>query len=405
MMRYRRPLQGTLLLGVALLAGCERPPIKVTQEGFRGNAREQNSNPRLAAHTLAANQPPAVIPAAAPDVPMAAGTYQNVQVLGDLSVGEFNRTMVAMGQWVAPKQQCAYCHNLANLASDEKYTKVVARRMLQMTREINTNWTGHVAQTGVTCYTCHRGNAVPNGVWYYTDQNQVLRYMLDREDVRVQSRAALPADAHNRSSIKQTEGTYSLMLHISKALGVNCVFCHNSRQWSSWEESAPQRLIALRGLRMARALNTSYLGSLNTVWPSGSHHDWAQLDQYGTLVGPAQQDTARLGPSGDAPKLQCVTCHNGVNKPLYGAPMAKDYPGLMGPQSAAPGYVAPAASAAPTNAADGTTAMASASTGMGAGVMPAPGSSTTAELQNGPGAMGGHGNSGKSPDTLRVSRP
>ena len=29
---------------------------------------------------------------------------------------------------------CNYCHNPANLASDEKYTKVVARRMIQMTR-------------------------------------------------------------------------------------------------------------------------------------------------------------------------------------------------------------------------------------------------------------------------------
>jgi photosynthetic reaction center cytochrome c subunit len=33
---------------------------------------------------------------------------------------------------------------------------------------------------------------------------------------------------------------------------------------------------------------------------------------------------------GDAPKAQCVTCHNGAYKPLYGAQMAKDFPALWG---------------------------------------------------------------------------
>ena len=37
----------------------------------------------------------------------------------------------------------------------------------------------------------------------------------------------------------------------------------------------------------------------------------------------------RLGPTGDAPKANCATCHQGVYKPLYGAPMAKDYPALL----------------------------------------------------------------------------
>ena len=38
--------------------------------------------------------------------------------------------------------------------------------MLEMTRHINTNWTSHVAQTGVTCYTCHRGTPLPPYVRY-----------------------------------------------------------------------------------------------------------------------------------------------------------------------------------------------------------------------------------------------
>jgi photosynthetic reaction center cytochrome c subunit len=36
--------------------------------------------------------------------------YQNVQVLGDLSAGEFNRLMAAITAWVSPEEGCTYCH-------------------------------------------------------------------------------------------------------------------------------------------------------------------------------------------------------------------------------------------------------------------------------------------------------
>jgi photosynthetic reaction center cytochrome c subunit len=44
----------------------------------------------------------------------------------------------------------------------------------------------------------------------------------------------------------------------------------------------------------------------------------------------------RLGPTGDVPKIYCATCHQGTNKPLYGAPMLKDYPELVSPKTATP---------------------------------------------------------------------
>ena len=34
---------------------------------------------------------------------------------------------------------------------------------------------------------------------------------------------------------------------------------------------------------------------------------------------------------GDVLKSNCATCHNGINKPLYGVSMAKDYPELCVP--------------------------------------------------------------------------
>lgn len=82
----------------------------------------------------------------------AGAIYQNVQVLKDLSDDQFNQFMASITEWVAPETGCNYCHNPENMASDEVYQKVVARRMIQMTQAINVDWKPHVAETGVTCY-------------------------------------------------------------------------------------------------------------------------------------------------------------------------------------------------------------------------------------------------------------
>ena len=111
----------------------------------------------------------------------------------------------------------------------------------------------------------------------------------------------------NGASILSTEQSYSLMIAMSQGLGVNCTFCHNTREFGQWPESTPQRLTAWHGIQLARDLNGAYLTPLKDVLPAN-----------------------RLGPHGDAPKLDCATCHQGANKPLLGVSMAKDYPALGG---------------------------------------------------------------------------
>ncbi|NCZ28473.1 MAG: photosynthetic reaction center cytochrome c subunit, partial [Betaproteobacteria bacterium] len=163
-MRWARlGLLGSL---VVALAGCERPPMDSQQLGYRGTGTVEINNPRLQQVTLAANQVPEALPPAPSDGPKASAVYQNVQVLGDLSAAEFTRLMAAITQWVSPEQGCSYCHAGGNFAADDLYTKLVARRMLQMTMHINSSWKSHVAETGVTCYTCHRGQPVPQYLWY-----------------------------------------------------------------------------------------------------------------------------------------------------------------------------------------------------------------------------------------------
>jgi photosynthetic reaction center cytochrome c subunit len=320
------------LLAVMGLVGCEKPPMEVVQRGYRGTGMEQVVNPDLFAESVANNEAPAAIPMVPASGPKARDIYENVQVLGDLSAGEFNRLMVAITSWVSPEEGCTYCHGADGFAADDKYTKKVARVMIAMTQRANEEWGAkHTAPTGVTCYTCHRGKNVPEYVWvedpgpkmagamagHPTGQNIASEsvayaslpydpftpYLEGESDIRMAGDTALPTG--NRKSIKQTEWTYSLMMHFSQSLGVNCTYCHNTRAFANWEQSPPTRLKAWHAIRMVRELNNKY------VWAT---NDW--LPDY------------RQGPAGDPQKLACNTCHQGAYKPLYGAPMLADYPNL-----------------------------------------------------------------------------
>ncbi|ESQ16362.1 MAG: photosynthetic reaction center cytochrome c subunit [Thiohalocapsa sp. PB-PSB1] len=336
----------------ALLAGCEMPPPDVVQNGYRGLGMHTNYNPRLLQASLDANVPPEPIPAAAPGGPKAKDVYKNVQVLGELTVNEFNRLMVALTNWVSPEQGCYYCHVNEGFEYDGIYTKTVSRRMIQMTQDTNANWKDHVADTGVTCYTCHRGNPVPQYVWTSdpgpgqpsamapTGQNTPSKtvayaslpydpftpFLSQDNDIRVIGQTALPQG--NRRSIKQAEWTYGLMMHLSQALGVNCTYCHNTRSFYSWDQSAPQRTTAWYAIRHVRSMNNDYVTPLGEVLP----------------------DT-RKGPLGDPYKIYCTTCHQGAYKPLYGAPMLKDYPSLAQPLTETDAEAIKAAEAPPTPAA------------------------------------------------------
>ena len=72
-------------------------------------------------------------------------------------------------------------------------------------------------------------------------------FLLGDEPIRVGGVTA-PAMAI-AESIKQAEWTYSLMMHMSNSLGVNCTYCHNTRALGDWAQSSPQRVTAWHGIR------------------------------------------------------------------------------------------------------------------------------------------------------------
>ena len=328
-----------VFIGAAIIFGADwdLPPVDTVQVGYAGSGMFQTLDREDQVELKRVNVAPEPPYEADPTGERASEVYENVQVLGDLSADQFNQFMASITEWVSPVQGCTYCHNEENLASDEVYTKVVARRMIQMTQHINVDYQAHVAQTGVTCYTCHQGQPVPANVWSTgvvpgekgTDlgwsggqnivnenagktslpYNALESYLLEDKSIRVHSLTALP-NGDNTTTTKETEATWALMMHMSESLGVNCVTCHNSRAFNDWDQSPPQRVTAWHGIRMARDLNQSYITGLAPVFPDN-----------------------RKGPEGDVLKIGCATCHNGVQKPLYGVSMLKDYVDALGTKS------------------------------------------------------------------------
>ncbi|MAM62921.1 photosynthetic reaction center cytochrome PufC [Maritimibacter sp. UBA3975] len=281
---------------------------------------------------------------------LARDIYDNVEVLGDLTEDNFNRVMAAMTRWVAPEQGCAYCHgdvDLEDYGNDDLYTKVVSRRMLEMTQNINENWDIHVnanKEVGVTCYTCHRGENVPSDIWFLetptvmaasgwsANQNAVTplstytslpsdaleAYLLNYETIAVhdlESRVAGVPGQDGYPAIQNAERTYAFMNYIANSLGVNCTLCHNTRAFYDGVQVTPQWNTASLGIAMVQELNEEYLLPLKDLLPE-----------------------ERLGDHGDAPKAACATCHKGQQQPLRGANVIGDWPELAA--SGAPDYTA-----------------------------------------------------------------
>ncbi len=327
-----RLIVAVLVLGG--LAACDRN--QNVQTGLRGLSFVQHYDPDLIKAQIPENAIPEPEYRDEPieGLPPLSDVMENVKVLNDLNPLEFSRLMQAMSTWVSPEAGCEYCHNTDEMASDERYGKNVARHMLTMVRDINTNWKQHVGETGVTCWTCHRGKNVPSGIWFTEPGPRVPGSYLSQKGgqnvagVKNNGNASLPFDpltpflkddtligvqgtralaGENRHSIKQAEWTYSLMMYMSNSLGVNCTYCHNTRALAKWEESMPQRVTAWYGIRMVRDINEKYLTPVASLLPSH-----------------------RLSAEGDAPKVGCQTCHKGAYKPLYGVTMLNDYGELRG---------------------------------------------------------------------------
>ena len=333
---------------VAILAvgvpDWHRPWFHGTQMGYRGLSDTQFES--RAEHVAINAFVPPLLPAAADGGPKAGAVYKNVKVLTDVSAAEFMRLQQAITNWVAPQQGCAFCHDKNDYSSDSKPTKIAARRMLEMTRYVNSAWATHVNPTGVTCYTCHRGQPVPAEVWWprvpkpqrrFIDASEpwhesadtvstffpdagYAEYYLQDNPIALQSTTALRSnDVAAQVVVKRV---YEMMMQMSLQIGVNCGYCHNSRAFEDWSQSSPMRWTGYYALRLIRDLNRNYLLPLAQMIP-----------QQRTLVHPTPVPVIPADEKGQQPGnalLTCETCHYRLPNPMNGVNMLKDYPGLVG---------------------------------------------------------------------------
>ena len=94
---------------------------------------------------------------------VALADFKNLQVLPKtMSKDELKALMKAQAK--ALGVECDYCHDVPDMASDKNQKKLVARKMMQMTNDINDKWLKGMKDADknkVTCGSCHQGHELP----------------------------------------------------------------------------------------------------------------------------------------------------------------------------------------------------------------------------------------------------
>jgi photosynthetic reaction center cytochrome c subunit len=218
--------------------------------------------------------------------------------------------------------------------SKDSQMQAVVRAMTVMTQTINTKWRDHVGAARVTCFTCHRNQAIPPETWFpstpkqtpamfassenWNENAQTVRkffpdngealYLLHDEPIQVESRTALGSGTVAPELVAKR--VYEMMMQMSDGIGVNCGYCHSSRAFSDWKQSTPNRWVGYSGIQMTRDINRSFLFN---------QADWVpQTREYlkqNSLVVPPDRRVAHAAPG----LIVCASCHYGHTKPDTGA--------------------------------------------------------------------------------------
>lgn len=86
--------------------------------------------------------------------------FKNIQIFKGLPAVQLDPTMAFISGSLGVK--CNYCHVTSSFDKDDKPTKLTARRMIQMVRDLNKG--SFNGQGAVSCFTCHRGKPTPVSV-------------------------------------------------------------------------------------------------------------------------------------------------------------------------------------------------------------------------------------------------
>lgn len=271
--------------------------------------------------------------------PTAAEAYgETVIAFGDLPQSSFDRLQEAMSAWVGTDVV------LYDNGEVDATTLAITKNCVEATRYLNTDWDTHNLASegvGVNCYTCHRGQPTPPGSWLkagvvnssmtgwggiqnrlltydhaattrfvhkYTDSNFTSlpvdyneKFLLDGNSIKVHDLESRVAQKPGDPTWQDAERTFSLMNHQANALNVNCVYCHNSRAFYDPTQVTPQWSITTLAQQMSIDINQTYYEPRSEI----------------------------LGR--ESAKVNCMTCHMGVVRPLNRRNMVAEWPELATP--------------------------------------------------------------------------
>ncbi len=286
----------------------------------------------------------------------------NVQVLAGMTsaqVWTYMQQYVSGGLGVG----CQYCHNINNFAADDYPQKVAARNMLYLVSDVNTqfvvglpNWRGNYVQ----CATCHNNapknlesvapqfiTSVPdipvvvdpldaNGA-AITDpalkpeelrgqirlQDAVLWYIYNYQvwkpfdpAVAESGRGSLALTLDGGRTQEQVTINQNVMNNNGWALGVGCVFCHNSRNFIDYElntaSGITNQVYGYNKLKAQRMLEL-------TTWLAENWSTYGAIPVATVptaLEGGASRFSYRTLGDGQTYNLPgCYTCHRGLSVP------------------------------------------------------------------------------------------
>jgi photosynthetic reaction center cytochrome c subunit len=272
-----------------------------------------------------------IVPTA--DSALAIDTLEGVPPsLANVTVENYERLVEAMRSWTG-------IPDLLEPGNDSYQTQV-AYSMIEMTQNINQNWAAHVqanAEVGVTCYTCHRGQPVPNNIWFRVGpvNNNAAGWPAIQNRVTMTSNfTSLPSTYLEHFLLQDEDGFYGVAQVHDLASRVENLAGRSAHPADGNDLCLDELLRQLAG-RELRVLSQqprvlrSHAGHPAMVDRKPRHH-------HGAGAAGAVHPAARRGPAGrtsrsdlrDVPKLACRTCHQGEQQPLNGLNVIANWPEL-----------------------------------------------------------------------------
>lgn len=268
--------------------------------------------------------------------PTAAEAYGDVIAFGDMDQANFDQLTRAMSAWVGKDI------TLVRSEDADPTELAITENCIEATQYLNDDWDTHNLASdgvGVNCFTCHRGQPTPPGSWlkagavnssaegWAAIQNRLLTYegayttasfvhkytaseftslpvdynekfLLDGESIKVHDLESRVAQQPGDPTWQDAERTFALMNHQSNSLDVGCVYCHNTRAFYDATQVTPQWSITTLAQTMSLDINE-------------------------TFYEPRSEILER-----ESAKVNCMTCHMEVIRPLNRRNMVAEWPEL-----------------------------------------------------------------------------